>query len=63
VIGRQPDVLVPSHRDIARATNNGVSIVTADPRSEATRAFTSLASAYLGASARSGRRPLFRRKG
>jgi pilus assembly protein CpaE len=63
VIGRQPDVLVPSHRDIARATNNGVSIVTADPRSEAARAFTSLASVYLGASARSGRRPLFRRKG
>ena len=46
VLGRQPDVLVPSDREIPRAVNEGVPIVTSAPRSEAAAAFRELASLY-----------------
>jgi pilus assembly protein CpaE len=46
VVGREPDVLVPSHRDIARTANMGAPIVTAARRSEASKAFRSLAEFY-----------------
>ena len=51
VLGRAPDVLVPSHRDVVRSVNEGAPVVLSRPRSEAARAFTSLATAYVGRSA------------
>ena len=42
-MGRQPDVLVPSDRDIPRAVNEGNPIVLAKPQSEAAEAFRKLA--------------------
>jgi pilus assembly protein CpaE len=48
VVGREPDVLVPSHRDIARSANTGAPIVVAEKRSEAAKAFRRLAEAYSG---------------
>ena len=47
VMGRKPDVLVPSDRDIPRAVNEGVPIVLLKTRSEAARAFRMLADGYL----------------
>jgi pilus assembly protein CpaE len=47
VLGRRPDVLVPSERDIPRAVNEGVPIVVSKPRSGAARAYTSLAQMYI----------------
>jgi pilus assembly protein CpaE len=47
IVGRVPDILVPSHRDIPRTVNEGLPITASDPRSDAARAFRSLASLYL----------------
>jgi pilus assembly protein CpaE len=64
VIGRKPDVLVPSHRDVARSVNEGSPVVASRPRSDAARAFQSLAAAYLGpAAATKAHRRIGRRKG
>jgi pilus assembly protein CpaE len=49
IVGREPDVLVPSHRDIARSVNAGAPIVLAEGRSEAAKAFRALAETYAGA--------------
>ena len=46
IVGREPDVLVPSDRDIPRSVNEGVPIALAKPRSEAARAFRTLAEMY-----------------
>jgi pilus assembly protein CpaE len=46
IVGWTPDVLVPSARDITRSVNEGIPIVHAQPRSEAARAFRSLAALY-----------------
>jgi pilus assembly protein CpaE len=46
VLGRRPDVTVPSDREIPRALNEGTTIVTAKPDSEPARAFRRLAHAY-----------------
>ena len=68
IVGRAPDIMVPSHRDIARLVNEGRSVVEASPRSEAAKAFSSLAALYSGegatAASSNGRRPrqLLRRK-
>jgi pilus assembly protein CpaE len=43
VLGHEPDVLVPSDREIPRAVNEGVAIVTARPQSEPAQAFRQLA--------------------
>lgn len=43
VLGRAPDVLVPSHRDVVRSINAGEPIVSSHPRSEASKAFRALA--------------------
>ena len=43
VLGRAPDALIPSHRDIVRSVNAGEPVVTAHPRSEAAKAFKALA--------------------
>ena len=74
VLGREPDVFVPSDREIPRAVNEGVPIIVAKPASEAAVAFRQLASFYVqgGASEPSavhdrsdgahGRRRLFGRR-
>ncbi len=46
IAGRSPDVLIPSHREIAWSVNEGVPITLARPRSGAARAFRALADAY-----------------
>jgi pilus assembly protein CpaE len=46
IVGRTPDILVPSARDITRSVNEGIPIVQAQPRSEAARAFRALAALY-----------------
>jgi MinD-like ATPase involved in chromosome partitioning or flagellar assembly len=67
-MGRTPDVLVPSDRNITRSVNQGEPIVLLHRRSEAARAFNALADLYIAdqAPAASGhapnpRRRLFRR--
>jgi pilus assembly protein CpaE len=69
IVGRAPDVLVPSDRDIPSAVNSGIPVVVANARSEAARAFRSLAEMYAQADAAQAstnghkRRLLLRRKG
>jgi pilus assembly protein CpaE len=46
IVGKQPDVLVPSHRDIARSVNTGAPIVISERRSDAAKAFRALAGMY-----------------
>jgi pilus assembly protein CpaE len=46
IVGRSPDILIPSARDVTRSVNEGIPIVQAQPRSEAARAFRSLAALY-----------------
>jgi pilus assembly protein CpaE len=48
IVGRSADVLVPSHRDIARSVNEGKPVVAARPRSDVARAFRTLADHYAG---------------
>lgn len=43
LLGRAPDVLIPSDRAIPRAITEGETIIEAEPRSEAARAFMTLA--------------------
>jgi pilus assembly protein CpaE len=61
ILGRAPDVLVPSHRDVARSVNEGVPIVQSRPRTEAARAFRSLACLYSGVEQREKSRRRLRR--
>jgi pilus assembly protein CpaE len=61
IIGRAPDVLVPSHRDVVRSVNEGVPIVQSRPRTEAARAFRSLATLYSGVEQREKSRRRLRR--
>jgi pilus assembly protein CpaE len=49
IVGRPPDVLVPSDREIPKSLTEGVPIVLADSRSEAAGAFRTLAELYAGA--------------
>src|SRR5438093_2270117 len=48
IIGRSPNVLVPSDRQIPISINDGVPIVMRDDRSEAAKAFQKLAESYVG---------------
>jgi pilus assembly protein CpaE len=48
ILGRVPDVLVPSDRLIPRSISEGIPIVIAEKRSPAARAFRQLASLYDG---------------
>ena len=57
VLGREPDVLVPSDREVPRTINEGVPIVTALPRSEAAEAFRGLAAFYVDGAVRSRDEP------
>jgi pilus assembly protein CpaE len=49
IIGRRPDVLVPSNRDVVRSVNEGAPIVQSRPRTEVAQSFRTLADLYLGA--------------
>jgi pilus assembly protein CpaE len=49
ILGRAPDILVPSHRDIARSVNEGVPLILSQKRSEASRAFEMLAALFTHA--------------
>jgi pilus assembly protein CpaE len=49
LLGRRPDVLVPSDRAIPRAITLGEPIVVAQPRSGAAKAFAALAKGYIEA--------------
>ena len=46
IVGRQPDVLLPSHRDVAISVNEGKPIVAAHPRSAAAKAFKELSGTF-----------------
>jgi pilus assembly protein CpaE len=46
IVGREADVLIPSHRDIARSTNAGTPISLSAPASPAARGFAALADRY-----------------
>jgi pilus assembly protein CpaE len=57
IVGRMPDVTVPSDRDIPKAVNQGQAIVQVKPRSNAARAYRQLAAIYeLPASVGAARR-------
>jgi pilus assembly protein CpaE len=64
VLGREPDVLVPSDREIPRSVNEGTPIVVGRERSEAASAFRQLAAFYdpTTAAAKNGHFHLFRKK-
>jgi pilus assembly protein CpaE len=50
IVGRVPDVLIPSDREIPRSTNEGLPIVASKPHSGAAKAFRTLADRYGQAS-------------
>jgi pilus assembly protein CpaE len=52
IVGRQPEVLVPSDRDIPRAVNEGTPIIRSRNRSHAAAAFRALAEKYAQATER-----------
>lgn len=47
ILGRVPDVLVPSDRDVPRSVTEGIPIVSSLPRSEAAKAFRHLSTHYV----------------
>jgi pilus assembly protein CpaE len=51
IVGRPPDILIPSDREIPRSVNEATPIVSARSRSEAARAFRTLATRYVAAGA------------
>lgn len=57
ILGRNPDILVPSHRDIARSVNEGSPVVVSQRRSEAARSFEALASLFTNAPEASAANP------
>ncbi len=48
ILGKTPDVFVPSDREIPRTVNEGIPIITARPQSEAAAAFRTLAALFTG---------------
>lgn len=67
IIGRRPDVLIPSDRDVVRWVNAGEPIVLASRRSEPAKAFRALADLVAAdrmpvESSKGGRRRLLRRR-
>jgi len=68
IIGRAPDMLIPSDRNVTRSVNQGEPISLLHRRSDAARAFRGLADLYLaeqersGATVRKPRRRLFARR-
>jgi pilus assembly protein CpaE len=58
LLGRKPDVLIPSDRAIPTAITEGRTIVGAEPHSAAARAFVSLAQTYHGGGKKPRLQPL-----
>jgi pilus assembly protein CpaE len=50
VLGRSPDVFIPSDREIPRTVNEGIPIVVARPQSEPAEAFGRLTDLLMGES-------------
>jgi pilus assembly protein CpaE len=50
ILGRAPDVLVPSNREVVRSVNAGEPVVQSVPRSEAAKAFRALAQMFIASS-------------
>jgi MinD-like ATPase involved in chromosome partitioning or flagellar assembly len=48
VLGRTPDVFIPSDREIPRTVNEGIPIVVARPQSEPAEAFGRLTDLLMG---------------
>jgi pilus assembly protein CpaE len=46
ILGRTPDILIPSEQDIPRSVTEGIPIVSSQPRSAAAKAFRTLAEMY-----------------
>jgi pilus assembly protein CpaE len=69
IIGRSPDMLVPSDRNVTRSVNQGEPIALLHRRSDAARAFHALAGMYIaeqqptGSPTRKRRRSILRRRG
>lgn len=66
IIGRSPDILVPSNREITRSVNDGIPITMSAKKSEAAKAFVALADLYnarrvTAAAAKKSGRSLLRR--
>jgi septum formation inhibitor-activating ATPase MinD len=59
ILGRDVDILVPSHRDITRSINQGEPIAT-QRGSEAAKAFRALAELYAEAASSDGQRDAHR---
>jgi pilus assembly protein CpaE len=57
IVGRAPNVLVPSDREIPKTLTDGVPIVLANERSGAAGAFRELAELYVGMSSMNGGAP------
>jgi pilus assembly protein CpaE len=57
IVGRAPNVMVPSDREIPKALTEGVPIVLAEERSEAAGAFRDLAESYIGTVSKNGSGP------
>jgi len=64
IVGRNPDTVVPSDRDVSRAVNEGNPVATTKPRSDVAVAFKELAQSYLTPTdgAKKSTRKLFRKK-
>jgi pilus assembly protein CpaE len=63
IIGRTPDVFIPSDRDVPRSINEGTPIVVAKDKSDAAKAFRALAELYEPrADVKSNGRGFLRRK-
>ena len=61
VLGRTPDVLIPSQRDVVRSINAGQPIVTSSRRSEPAKGFRALAELYIAAATPASGRSASRR--
>jgi pilus assembly protein CpaE len=57
IMGRRPDVLVPSDRNVVRSVNEGQPIAVSQKRSDAARAFQLLAQLYASDGRANGSRP------
>ena len=47
IVGRTPDVFIPSDRNIPRSVNEGSPISVSEPKSDAAKAFVALTDRYL----------------
>ena len=55
MLGREPDIFIPSDREIPRAVNEGVPITLSRPQSYAAAAFRDLAALFVTATRRTAR--------